>query len=154
MKQKRRNTILSIINSKAIETQSELTQELLDMGFAVTQATVSRDIKDLHIIKCQTGDGRYRYAQAGSTGFPKGGDRIKSIFSNSVLSVDCALNQIVIKTLSGMAQAAAITIESMDRPEVLGTVAGDDTVLVIVRSTKQAQSLAAKLSDIIDNKKR
>ena len=153
MKQKRRNTILSIINSKTIETQSELTQELLNMGFTVTQATVSRDIKDLHIIKCQTGDGRYRYAQAGASGFQNGGDRIKSIFANSVLSVDCALNQIIIKTLSGMAQAAAITMESMSRPEVLGTVAGDDTVLVIVRSSKQAQALAARLQDMIDNKK-
>ena len=152
MKQKRRNTILNLINSKAIETQGELTQQLLDMGFSVTQATVSRDIKDLHIIKCQTGDGHYRYAQAGATSYPKGGDRIKSIFANSVLSIDCALNQIVIKTLSGMAQAAAITMEGMDWPEVLGTVAGDDTVLVIVRSTKHAENLTARLKEIIDNK--
>ncbi len=152
MKQKRHNTILNLINTKSIETQGELTQELNDMGFSVTQATVSRDIKDLHIIKMQTGDGRYRYAQAGSQNFPKGGDRIKSIFSNSVLSVDCALNQIVIKTLSGMAQAAAITMEGMNWPEVLGTVAGDDTVLVIVRNEQKAKALSERLQNIIDKK--
>ena len=152
MKQKRHNTILNLINSKSIETQSELTQELLNLGFAVTQATVSRDIKDLHIIKLQTGDGHYRYAQAGAPSFPKGGDRVKSIFANSVLDIDCALNQIVIKTLSGMAQAAAITMESMNWPEVLGTIAGDDTVLVIVRSEKQALCLAQRLQKIIDKK--
>ena len=152
MKKKRHNTILNLINSKSIETQGELTQELLNMGFSVTQATVSRDIKDLHIIKTQTSDGRYRYSQAGTQSFPKGGDRIKSIFSNSVLSVDCALNQIVIKTLSGMAQAAAITMESMDCPEVLGTIAGDDTVLVIAKSEQKAESLAEQLRKIIDKK--
>lgn len=152
MKQKRHNTILDLINSKNIETQSELTQELINMGFAVTQATVSRDIKDLHIIKLQTGDGHYKYAQAGSANIPKGGSRVRSIFSNSVLSVDCALNQIVIKTLSGMAQAAAIVIESMDWSEVLGTVAGDDTVLVIVRSEEKASELSEKLKGIIDKK--
>ena len=152
MKLNRHNTILNLINSKNIETQSELTQELLNMGFAVTQATVSRDIKDLHIIKLQTGDGHYKYAQAGSSNVPKGGNRVKSIFSNSVLSVDSALNQIVIKTLSGMAQAAAIMIESMDWPDVLGTVAGDDTVLVIVRSEEGANELSEKLKGIIDKK--
>ena len=152
MKLKRHNTILSLIASKSIETQGELTQELMNMGFAVTQATVSRDIKDLHIIKCRTSDGHYRYAQEGATEVPKGGNRIKSIFSNSVLSIDFAMNQIVIKTLSGMAQAAAITMEGMNRPEVLGTVAGDDTVLVIVRNEQQAESLARCLKNIIDKK--
>ena len=152
MKKNRHNTILSLINTKSIETQGELTQELLKRGFSVTQATVSRDIKDLHIIKMQTGDGRYRYAQTGTQNLPKGNDRIKSIFSNSVLSVDCALNQIIIKTLSGMAQAAAITMEGMNWPEVLGTIAGDDTVLVIVRNEQKAKSITERLRSIIDNK--
>lgn len=152
MKQKRHNTILSLIDSKVIETQSELTSQLLASGFHVTQATVSRDIKDLHIIKIQTGEGRYRYAQAGNSAYPKGGERVKTIFANSVVSIDYALNQIVIKTLSGMAQAAAITIESMDWSEVLGTVGGDDTVLVIVRTEQQASLLTSKLKKILENR--
>lgn len=149
MKQKRHNTILSLISSKVIETQKELTDELTSLGFKVTQATVSRDIKDLQIMKRQTGDGRYRYTQGADLNPIKGGARIKTIFSNSVVSIDCALNQIVIKTLSGMAQAAAITIEGMERPEVLGTIGGDDTVLVVVRSEKEAKLLAEKLKELI-----
>ncbi len=152
MKQKRHNTILSLINSKVIETQDELTRELEKMGFNVTQATVSRDIKDLNIMKLQTGDGRYRYAQQGSSSNIAGsGSRIKTIFSNSVVSADYAMNQIVIKTLSGMAQAAAITIEGMGYSEILGTIAGDDTVLVVVKSEKDAASLTKTLTSMIDN---
>lgn len=152
MKQKRHNTILSLINAKVIETQSELTQELIKHGFKVTQATVSRDIKDLQIMKCQTGDGRYKYAQVSSMSIPSGGARIRSIFANSVVSVDCAVNQVVVKTLAGMAQAAAITIESMAWPGVIGTVGGDDTVLVIVKSNEQAEALAEKLKTMLESK--
>ena len=149
MKQKRHNAILSIINSKIVETQGELTAELESLGFKVTQATVSRDIKDLNLMKCQTGDGRYRYASE-NTSSPMGGSRIKTIFSNSVVSIDSALNQIVIKTLSGMAQAAAITIEGMGFKEILGTIAGDDTVLVVVKSEDAASSLVKSLQSILD----
>lgn len=153
MKQKRHNTILSLINSKIIETQGELTAELEKLGFVVTQATVSRDIKDLNLTKCQSGDGRYRYAQQGTSGSNAigGGSRIKTIFANSVVSVDYAINQIVIKTLSGMAQAAAITIEGMNFPEMLGTIAGDDTVFVVVRSEREAKELCEKLGLMIES---
>ena len=149
MKQKRHNTILSLISSKVIETQKELTDELNALGFKVTQATISRDIKDLQIMKRQTGDGRYRYTQGTDVSPIKGGARIKTIFSNSVVSIDNALNQIIIKTLSGMAQAAAITIEGMERAEVLGTIAGDDTVLVVTKSEKEARALAESLKELI-----
>lgn len=152
MKQKRHNTILSLINSKIIETQDELTRELEKLGFNVTQATVSRDIKDLNIMKLQTSDGRYRYAQQGTGVQVAGSDsRIKTIFSNSVLSADYAMNQVVIKTLSGMAQAAAITIEGMGYSEILGTIAGDDTVLVVVKSEAEAEMLTKVLTAMIDN---
>ena len=151
MKQKRHNTILSLINSKIIETQGELTEELQKQGFEVTQATVSRDIKDLNIMKLQTGDGRYRYAQQGSGAVAGGGNRIKTIFANSVLGAEYALNQIVIKTLSGMAQAAAITIEGMGYGEILGTIAGDDTVLVVLKSESDAERITKILNTMIDN---
>lgn len=149
MKQKRHNAILALINEMVIETQEELTAELVKRGFRVTQATVSRDIKDLNIMKCQTGDGGYKYSQVANIS-NQGGARIRSIFSNSVISVDFVLNQIVVKTLAGMAQAAAITIEGMAWNEVLGTVAGDDTVLVIVKSVEQAERLAQKLKEIME----
>lgn len=150
MKQKRHNAILSLINSKTIETQSELTENLCEQGFNVTQATVSRDIKDLNIMKVQTEDGGYRYAQAGSTNIPQGGNRIRTIFSNSVVGVDSALNQVVIKTLSGMAQAAAITIEGMNISSVLGTIGGDDTVFVICKTESDAEELCVKLKSIYE----
>lgn len=149
MKQKRHNTILSLIESKIIETQSELTDELIALGYKVTQATVSRDIKELHIVKCQTSDGRYRYAQGGTGSVAQGSARIKTIFANSVLSIDCALNQIVIRTLSGMAQPAAITIEGMGRSEILGTIGGDDTVLVITPSEEDAHRLTEALKELV-----
>ena len=149
MKQKRHNAILNLIEANSIETQDELTAELGKMGFKVTQATVSRDIKDLNIMKCQTGDGKYRYTRIGQANTSHGGWRIKNIFANSVVNVDYALNQIVIKTLSGMAQAAAITIESMNLPEILGTIGGDDTVLVVTRSEEDAKSLYKTLKENI-----
>ena len=148
MKQKRHNAILTLISSEVIETQSDLTDALRAQGFNVTQATVSRDIKDLNIMKCQTDDGRYRYAQSAAANMPQGGNRIRTIFSNSVVSVDSALNQVVIKTLSGMAQSAAITIEGMNLPGVLGTIGGDDTVFVICKTEKDATELCAKVGSI------
>jgi len=153
MRQKRHNAILSLINEKFIETQKELSAELIAMGFDVTQATVSRDIKELRLIKSQTEDGRYRYVQSGAPGIPDTSARIRTIFSNSVVSVDYAVNNVVIKTLSGMAQAAAITLESMDWPEVVGTIGGDDTVFVVVRNEQYAKKLTARLRLMIDKRR-
>ncbi len=150
MRTKRHNAILSIIKENFIETQQELSDKLSEMGFEITQATVSRDIKELRLIKAQAGDGRSRYVRAGSSGVADSSSRIRTIFSHSVLSVDYALNNVVIKTLSGMAQAAAITLESMAWPEILGTVGGDDTVLVVVRSEKDAAKLTKCLKNMIE----
>lgn len=150
MRQKRQNAILALISEKFIETQKELTTELMKMGYNVTQATISRDIRELRLVKSQTEDGRYRYVQSKVPGVPDGSSRIRVIFSNSVVSVDHALNIVVIKTLSGMAQPAAITIEAMDWPEVLGTIGGDDTVLVVVRDEKSASELALRLSKMLN----
>lgn len=152
MKQKRHDAILSLIDTKVIETQTDLTRELKRRGFNVTQATVSRDIKELQIMKAQTGDGRYKYALAGNVAAPSGSARIRSIFANSVVSVDFALNQIVVKTLAGMAQAAAITVESMAWQGVLGTIAGDDTVLVVLKTCEQAEEIAKRLKGMLGSK--
>ena len=150
MRTTRQNAILSLIEAKAIETQQELTDELISMGLNVTQATVSRDIKDLRLVKIQTVDGKYRYAHAGTAQGPTDdSSRIHAIFSHSVVSIDYAVNNIVIKTLSGMAQAAAITLEGMNLPEILGTIGGDDTVLVVVRSENHAKKLTEQLKKMI-----
>jgi transcriptional regulator of arginine metabolism len=153
MRQKRHNAILVLIKDKVIETQKDLTSELTARGFNVTQATVSRDIKELRLIKKQTEDGRYRYVQPSLQGISEGGSRVKTIFSHSVIKVDYALNSVVIKTLPGMAQAAAITLEAMDWQDILGTVGGDDTVLVIMRNERSAALLKQKLSTMIDMSK-
>ena len=124
MRHKRHNAILALIKDKVVETQTDLTDELNSMGFSVTQATVSRDIKELNIIKKQTADGRYRYASPVSQVLPEGGLRVKTIFSHSVVKTDYALNNVVVKTLPGMAQAAAITLEAMELTDILGTIGG------------------------------
>ncbi len=153
MRQKRHNAILALIKEKFVETQKELTEELLNMGYNVTQATVSRDIKELRLIKSQNEEGRYRYVQAHSRGVPDGGSRTRIIFSHSVVSVDYALNNVVIKTLSGMAQPAAITLEAMGWPEILGTIGGDDTVFVVVKNEKYAEKLTVTLRQMISGGK-
>ncbi len=150
MRIKRQNAILTIIEEKFIETQQELSDELIRLGFNVTQATVSRDIKELRLVKSQSADGRYHYARAGAQNSLDSNSRIHTIFSHSVISVNYAVNNIVIKTLSGMAQAAAITLEGMNYPEILGTIGGDDTVLVVVKSEEDAKKLTDNLKIMIN----
>ena len=132
MKAARHSSILDIIANYPIETQEDLANSLRDRGFDVTQATVSRDIKDLRLTKVPSGDGSYRYARPEKGETPLAGLFIR-IFSESVISMESANNLIVIKTLSASAGAAAEAIDSLMWPEILGTIAGDNTVLVIVR---------------------
>ncbi len=136
MKSIRHAMILEIIESKEIETQSELAEELKRHGVKVTQATVSRDIKDLKLIKALSENGRYKYATAerAENGI---NDRLIRIFSESVLSINAAENIIVIKTLTGSAGAAAEAVDNLHWPEVVGTLAGDNTIFVVV-SSKEA----------------
>ena len=149
MKVKRQAAILNIIKEKYVKTQEDLSSELIKMGFDVTQATVSRDIKELRLLKKQTGDGGYRYIKPENDNVPETTSRIRSIFSNSVISIDYSMNNIVIKTLSGMAQAAAITLEAMEWPEILGTIGGDDTVLVVLHDENSAKLVAKRLKTFI-----
>ncbi len=148
MKQKRQNAILQIIEETCIRTQDELSEALLARGFEVTQATVSRDIKELCLLKRQTAGGS-RYTAPSKEGFRESASRTHSIFQSAVKTVDSAMHTIVIHTLAGMADAAAITLESMEWPEILGTIAGDDTVLVILRDAETASRVAARLSDML-----
>ncbi len=130
MKTIRHALIYEIIENMDIETQEELAEELKKRGMAVTQATVSRDIKELRLLKVLAESGNYKYATVDKA--EKGlNDRFIRIFSESVLSITSANNLIVLKTLSGSANVAAEVIDSLKWSEVLGTLAGDNTVLVI-----------------------
>lgn len=146
MKYRRHSKILSIIGSKDIQTQESLLEELKESGFNVTQATVSRDIKELGLIKIPTGGNIYRYAQPIAAG--KETDKHITIFSEAVISVNYALHTIVVKCFPGMAPAVAASLDNMIAAEILGSVAGDDTILIITEGTEKAEKISAKLNKI------
>lgn len=150
MKQKRHSKILNIIAEKDVKTQEQLTKELKAAGFMVTQATVSRDIKELGLIKIPLADGAYKYAV---TKKEKQDNRENlSIFSRSVLSIQEAMHTIVLKTHSGMANAVAASLDTFLTDEIIGTIAGDDTILVIAESTEKAETMASRLRQIFSGK--
>ena len=139
MKFQRQTKILELIEKEPLETQEELSARLREAGFDTTQATVSRDIKELRLIKVMTADGSYRYATAASE--QEGGMqiRVRRIFRESVTSVAVAQNIVVIKTLPGLANAAGYAIDAMRDPTVIGTLAGDDTVFCAMRDNESAE---------------
>lgn len=144
MKQKRHQKILKIIGDKDIKTQEQLTDELKHMGFMVTQATVSRDIKELGLIKLPLSDGSYKYAVTKDEK-NKNAEHL-AFFSGSVISVQSAMHTIVVKCHSGMANAVAASLDSVIGHEVVGTIAGDDTLLIIAETPAKAEEMASKLT--------
>ena len=138
MQNARHTAILSLIEQYDIETQEELAGKLREMGIVVTQATVSRDIKELRLLKVLSASGGYKYATADKAEHGLT-DRFVRMFKESVLNIAYASNIIVIKTLSGSANVAAEAIDSMRLPEILGTMAGDNTVLAIVQNEQEAE---------------
>lgn len=148
MKSMRHNIILEIIESKDIETQEELAEELKRRNIKVTQATVSRDIKELRLVKALADGGKYKYATVERA--EKGmSDRLIRILSESIMSIESASNLMVIKTLSASASVAGEAIDSMKWPEVLGTISGDNTILVIARSEAAVESLRQRFDALI-----
>lgn len=148
MKSARHSLILEIIEEKDIETQEELADELKRRGIKVTQATVSRDIKELRLLKVLGEHGGYKYATVERA--EKGmNDRFIRMLSECVISVDFVGNLIVIKTLTASANAACEAIDSMKWDEVLGTIAGDNTLLVIARSEEAVEAMTARLHELI-----
>ena len=148
MKSVRHDLILDIIDKKDIETQEELAAELKARGVKVTQATVSRDIKELRLVKVLSENGGYKYATAERA--EKGmSERFIRILAESVMSIESAVNLIVIKTISASAQAAAEAIDSLKWPELLGTIAGDNTILVIARSEEAVESVVSRFHALI-----
>lgn len=130
MKGLRHGKIKEIIDQQVIETQEDLATALREHGIDVTQATVSRDIKELMLIKVPTGDGRYRYAFPSDQGVVLSQARMERIFQDSVINIISNENLIIIRTLPGTAQAVAYTIDYVRWPEILGTIAGDDTIFI------------------------
>ena len=148
MKSVRHNLILEIIENKDIETQEELAEELKRRNVKVTQATVSRDIKELRLLKVLAEGGRYKYATVERA--EKGmSDRFIRILSESILSVESAGNLIVITAITASANAGCEAIDSMKWPEVLGTIAGDNTILIIARSEAAVDTLLQKFDNLI-----
>lgn len=145
MKYNRQSKILEIIDAEIIETQEELAEKLKALGMDVTQATISRDIKELRLIKVMTSDGRYKYAPFSKTENVVY-NRLMTIFTESYTSSDYANNIVVVKTLPGMAPASASAIDSLKWPEIVGTIAGDDTVMIICRAEKIAEELVNKFN--------
>ncbi len=148
MKVNRQKEIISLLNEFDIETQEQLSAKLRERGFRVTQATVSRDIREMNLIKIIGADGCYKYAipkeDTGTVSL-----KYKNLLIETVLSVDCADNIAVVKTCTGMAQGAAAAIDSFGRKDVLGSVAGDDTIIIVTRSSESAVSLVEALKKII-----
>ncbi len=148
MKSARHNLILEIIENKDIETQEELAEELLNHGVRVTQATVSRDIKELRLLKVLSDHGGYKYATVERA--EKGmNDRFIRILTESVISIECVGNLMVLKTLSASANAAGEAIDSMKWNEVLGTIAGDNTLLIIARSEEAVEVIQNRFNNLV-----
>ena len=145
MKPNRQAKILELIECKDIETQEQLLSELEACGFSTTQATISRDIKELLIIKELGPNGMYRYSTASKQAEPTCSAKLNSIFKQSVIACDPAQNIVVIKTMPGLASAACSAIDSMNYDMIVGTLAGDDTAFLLLRDTSSANALCSDI---------
>ena len=149
MKSQRQTKILEIISNRNVETQEQLLAALQKEGFRGTQATISRDIKELRIVKELTNMGTYRYTTSGGEISNTFTTRMNTIFRECVVSIDYAQNIIVIRTLPGLASAAGSAIDAMNMSLVVGTLAGDDTVMVVMRDNNSAAALCGEIKGLI-----
>ena len=149
MKNLRLEKIVEIITQNAVETQEQLAELLRDAGYQVTQATVSRDIKQLKLIKvADTENGRQRYALHNDQQKNLDGTYIR-VFKDGVLSMDLAMNILVVKTVSGMARAVAAAMDAMKLHEIVGTIAGDDTIMCAIRTVEDARAVLFELQKVL-----
>ncbi len=147
MKSKRQEKILELIRSHDVETQAQLQDELEAAGFPTTQATISRDIKQLRIIKELGSAGTYRYSEAAKPAEHTFSAKLNLIFKQCVISIDHAQNMLVVKTMPGLASAACSALDKLDAQEILGTIAGDDTAFVVVRDSMSAAALCEEIRE-------
>lgn len=149
MKKVRLSKIIEIIDQYDVETQEELASYLREAGYEVTQATVSRDIRELKLSKIPTGDGRQKYVVLKQDDAHLG-DKYIRVLSDGFVSMDMAQNILVIKTVSGMAMAVAAAIDAMKFKEIVGCIAGDDTLMMAVRTVEETQNLMGKIHAMIE----
>ena len=149
MKNDRQNKILAIIAREDIDTQEALLERLQQEGIRCTQATISRDIKQLHLIKEPIGRGRYRYAVSIHRKSLNVADKLLTIFRESVTSIDFAQNIVVIKTLSGLASAACEAVDSMKVSYMVGSLAGENTVLLVMRDNESAEIFCEEIKAML-----
>lgn len=150
MKTKRQAKIMEIITNQDVETQEQLLEALKEAGFNSTQATISRDIKELRIIKELTSFGTYRYTTSTKEMSGSFSSRLNTIFRECVTEYDYAQNIMVIKTIPGLASAAASAIDAMNMSVVVGTLAGDDTVIAIMRDNNVAAAFYAEIKNLLN----
>lgn len=144
-KPRRQEKIREIVENHIVETQEELTALLRREHIAATQATVSRDVKELMLVKVPTGDGRSRYAFPKAEDGPRRASRLESLFADAVTGVDASGNLIVLRTLPGMANAVASALDTAQWRNIIGTVAGDDTILAVIKPESAASVVAERM---------
>jgi len=150
MKNQRQAKIMEIITNKNVETQEQLLAELQKEGFRGTQATISRDIKELRIVKEMTSLGTYRYTASGNEISGTFTSRLNTIFRECVIGFDYAQNIIVVRTLPGLASAAGSAIDAMNLSTVVGSLAGDDTVMIVMRDSNAAAAFCGQIKNLLN----
>ena len=149
MKSKRQQEILDIVAQRDIVTQEQLLDALKERGVSTTQATISRDIKQLHLVKELTAGGIYKYAVSQRKTALNNVGRLQTIFRQGVTSYDMAQNIVVLRTMPGLASAAAAAIDAMEIPELVGSLAGDDTVILIMRTNGSAEEFCEEIREML-----
>ena len=149
MKNERQTVILEIVSQENIETQEQLLTRLRARGIRCTQATISRDIKQLHLIKEPAGQGVYKYAVSENRTKLNVAEKLRTIFRECIVSIDCAQNIVVIKTMPGLASAACSALDNMDLPYMVGSLAGDDTAFLLMRDTEAAETFCEEIKEML-----
>ena len=148
MKSERQNRILELVKKYEIETQEEMMERLSLEGFAVTQATVSRDLKELKLTKTLTGRGTYKYCVSNGRAHT-GNLHLGNAMADSVLHIEHSMNNVVVKTYPGLAQAVASAIDSMNMDGFLGCVAGDDTIIIVSRDVESSEQIGERIRELV-----
>ena len=149
MKNNRQAMILEIISQENIETQEQLLNRLQVRGIRCTQATISRDIKQLHLMKEPIGQGAYKYAVSGNRMKLNVAEKLRTIFRECIISIDYAQNIVVVKTMPGLANGACSALDNMEMNDIVGSLAGDDTALLVMRNTEAAELLCQEIKDML-----
>ena len=149
MKNSRQTMILEIISQENIETQEQLLNRLQERGITSTQATISRDIKQMHLIKEPVGQGVYKYAVSGNRTKLNFAEKLRTIFRESITSIDYAKNIVVLKTMPGLASAACSALDNMELSDMVGSLAGDDTAFLLMRDEESAVAFCEELKGML-----